>query len=920
MKRQLFLLMLLALCSLGVKAQDTDDDGEGTEATEPSPGDIIHFCEAEYDEWTYTNNATSSKGDFAYYLNLTGDAEHDATTDDSEMTPPYLEIYGTDKRMRNFKAEHEKLTGLTSGTYLVRVYARLRDTNSTGNGVTKSTPSFYANGNSTNLYSNAETKSDHDAYGLYEVYCTVTDGTLDCYFQKNANDVVNGYNWVSWKNFEVIYLGDEDAYIGDATASTSVVEKDEPITISFDVSTDDNGYILADNLDDIKLNGKTAEEGGSFSIEYDEEDNDGTFTFTMTEEPENGVAYVLTFLSDALEWDDAWQTVQTKSKEQTLVFYKQDLTDNKEGVYLLNVGDTEFLSRGDQWGTEADVDPYGIPVDITKADDGLCTIKFLDSGGYMCNPDWAFTDASESDASHYAFQEVEGATSSYGTVYQLIGGSADVADGLLYVNDNTNGLPVANNGQKDEGDQNYSEDAQAQWIIVDKDTRDKIKAAWLKAQKDAIAATVGETDLDTFVAALDEDDLVDETEQVTNAALANSTDGWEFSYTDNEYYNGGQFQNYVETGEDGEVTVDDYGVELYMGYASMTQTVSGLTPGVYKVTLQGFLRQGSNVNCYAIDHSYDLSIAYLRANGNEINLKPWSAGSSLNEDAAGTEEGDYTPNGMSDASTLCDAEGSAYTNTLYTTVGSDGTLDLTIGCPGSDDRGWMYVKTLTLTRLVAYNLFVNEDPQEEGTYYGTFSDASTSRTADGITGLTAYYLLKDGVTPEGDQTYGELEFVEATDGIAPEQGYLCKYKGDADQGTLCFYLDKAGSEVTALEGNLMKAVSEAKELTDDYDYVLSAVDGVVAFYKLDESSTVPAGKAYVDLSSLLGTEDEDALDVKAFKIVFSDSASDEGTATGIETAAPSTEGSSAIYDLTGRRVSQPLKSGVYIKGGKKVLY
>ncbi len=903
MKRQLFLLMLLALCSLGVKAQDTDDDGEGTEATEPSPGDIIHFCEAEYDDWTYTYNGTSG-GTATYQMNHTDDV-----VDNSEMTSPYLEVYSTQDRMRAFTATHNELTGLTNGTYLVRVYARMiKESGSTSINANRC-PTFNVNSESVNLYSKGTSESNsykQDIYGLYEVYCTVTDGTLDCEFELTSNHASSAYfNWLSWKNFEVIYLGTEDAYIGDATASTSVVEKDEPITISFDVSTDDNDFTLAEHLEDVKLNGETAEESGSFSIEYNEEVNDGTFTFTMTDEPESGVAYVLTFLSDALEWDDDSKTAQTVSKEQTLVFYKQDLTENKEGVYLLNVGDTEFLSRGDQWGTEADVDPYGIPVDITLADDGLCSIKFLDSGGYMYNPDWAFTDASESDASHYALQEVE-ATSDYGTVYQLIGGSADTPNGLLYVSDGTDGLPVANNGIKGE---NYTDDTQAQWVIVSKDKRDEIKAAWLKAQKDAIAATVGATDLDEFAESVTGTDC---TSSVTSNTLTNSTDGWTIAYE-------------AEWNDENSFTSNEYGTELFQGAATYKQTVSGLTPGVYEVTLQGFLRQSSNVHCTELAEDFDdLSIAYLRANGNEINLKPWSAGSSYDEEKDGAnaedEQSYYTPNGMSEASALCNETDSKYTNTLYTTVDTDGELELTIGCPGVDSYGWMFVKTLTLTRLVAYNLFVNEDPQEEGTYYGTFSDASASRTADGIDGLTAYYLLSTGVTPEGDKTYGELEFTEAEEGLALTEGYLCKYEGTEGEGTLCFYLAEADEEVTAPEGNLMKAVSTEAELTGDYDYVLSAVNDVVAFYKLAEDTTVPAGKAYVDLSSLLGTEDEDALDVKAFKIVFSDGASDEGTATGIETAAPSTEGSSAIYDLTGRKVSQPLKGGVYIKGGKKVLY
>ena len=86
-------------------------------------------------------------------------------------------------------------------------------------------------------------------------------------------------------------------------------------------------------------------------------------------------------------------------------------------------------------------------------------------------------------------------------------------------------------------------------------------------------------------------------------------------------------------------------------------------------------------------------------------------------------------------------------------------------------------------------------------------------------------------------------------------------------------------------------------------YVLAAGEHGVGFYWLDESETVPAGKAYLKVTGasstrgFIGFGDDDTTAISNVKSVVEDN---------------------VYYDLLGRRVDQPSK-GLYIHNGKKVV-
>ena len=87
-------------------------------------------------------------------------------------------------------------------------------------------------------------------------------------------------------------------------------------------------------------------------------------------------------------------------------------------------------------------------------------------------------------------------------------------------------------------------------------------------------------------------------------------------------------------------------------------------------------------------------------------------------------------------------------------------------------------------------------------------------------------------------------------------------------------------------------------------YVLQKQGDNVGFYKVaaDNTMTIKPFRAYLTATT----------EARSLRIVYADN-----TTTAI-TATAATEGSSAVYDLQGRQVSQPLK-GIYVKDGKKFI-
>ena len=95
------------------------------------------------------------------------------------------------------------------------------------------------------------------------------------------------------------------------------------------------------------------------------------------------------------------------------------------------------------------------------------------------------------------------------------------------------------------------------------------------------------------------------------------------------------------------------------------------------------------------------------------------------------------------------------------------------------------------------------------------------------------------------------------------------------------------------------------------NYKYAAPDGEPLFYQFADGSTQKAGRAYLQIPTSWLTTTA----AKSISYRF-----DDGETTDIENSEITTPNSEFIYDLYGRRVETPVKGGVYIVKGKKIVY
>ena len=159
----------------------------------------------------------------------------------------------------------------------------------------------------------------------------------------------------------------------------------------------------------------------------------------------------------------------------------------------------------------------------------------------------------------------------------------------------------------------------------------------------------------------------DVTAKVTNAALKVNTDGW------------------TVTGS--APAAESNVLEVFGGSGTtISQTVSGLQKGLYRLTLNGFYRDGLPDACVGYYNAgyRGMSNAYVSANDAVAQIADW----------ASARSSDTYPNWRSEAN---ESFGQGrYLNELYTSVGDDGQLTISIVTPQYIDGGWFCFSNLHL--------------------------------------------------------------------------------------------------------------------------------------------------------------------------------------------------------------------------------
>ena len=352
---------------------------------------------------------------------------------------------------------------------------------------------------------------------------------------------------------------------------------------------------------------------------------------------------------------------------------------NNGTYYLYNKENEKFLSRGAAWGTQACLGDFGLPFIVTTNEADLTSISAMD----WTDKRIALTNGT--DGGTYVDQYDEG-----DLIYQYVNGEyifKNAAAGYLSVEDNENtkalfGLGVHGTEATALRFQLLTA-AEYEKMISDRYDIEKIQA---------IASFV------TNVSDFEKLYALDKTDKVQSASLTNSNEGW--TWTTGQAGLPGLYRG-------GGLTTNENGTETWQGCGVLSQTVEGLVSGLYKVTINGFYRidgqRQGNIDWY--NNGYVMSTAYLEANGNKVRIKPVGAEAVVNE--AGDN---IFPNWMSESKACFDK--GMYLNEVYTYVGEDGKLDISVVQPTWKNDCWLMLGGVTLTY---YSLEPGALEGEEGT-------------------------------------------------------------------------------------------------------------------------------------------------------------------------------------------------------------
>lgn len=323
-------------------------------------------------------------------------------------------------------------------------------------------------------------------------------------------------------------------------------------------------------------------------------------------------------------------------------------TPTDGGVYYLyNTVNGKFLTRGNNWGTQAVTNDFGQPWQVTIAD-GKYTLKMYDlvaAGSTSGLGDNGFSD----NGSPVAFTPT-GDASGYKLKY---------GDNYLYSPD-TYGNNVL-----------YTADDHNTWQFLNVTEYKAVLAAKTVAQETAIATSAGVDLGSSTLTAVVEDATNWRRNDLSSSVPFPSNSSW--TRTSVPYRGGNANQG-------------TYGIERYEGGGTESYKVTGLAKGIYKVGVKAMYRSASNAACSTVgDAGYVNSSAYFSANGNLVQIKDWySSRTSATAPNSTTAFVEIANNG-------------GYYTEVYTYVGDDGTLELKAVSESYWGASWFLFNGVTLT-------------------------------------------------------------------------------------------------------------------------------------------------------------------------------------------------------------------------------
>ncbi|MCR5361903.1 MAG: chitobiase/beta-hexosaminidase C-terminal domain-containing protein [Bacteroidales bacterium] len=317
-----------------------------------------------------------------------------------------------------------------------------------------------------------------------------------------------------------------------------------------------------------------------------------------------------------------------------------------EGVYYIKSATSDvYLTRGQSWGTQAVVEPYGHPWKVTLSEGKYklfmydlytqgTTAKGLGSNGFVDN----------------------GSPLEFAIAAGSVDGAYSIASGTTYLAPNESNV-IAFGTTYD-------------WKFISADDYNAAQTAATAAQNTAVATAAG---IDLGGASLSDYLAANYATRAITTGFAtvpvNGGTDWTFTI--------GRSKSALKYGS--------YGIECSEGSGSLAQTISGLKPGIYKVGIKAMQRSTTNAACYTLgQEGYTNSGSYLSANGKIVNIKDW-----------------YSNCTAADAPNSADAEleianNGGYYSEVYTYVGEDGVLDVKVSFPSYWGSSWFIFNGIDL--------------------------------------------------------------------------------------------------------------------------------------------------------------------------------------------------------------------------------
>ena len=148
--------------------------------------------------------------------------------------------------------------------------------------------------------------------------------------------------------------------------------------------------------------------------------------------------------------------------------------------------------------------------------------------------------------------------------------------------------------------------------------------------------------------------------------------------------------------------------------------------------------------------------------------------------------------------------------------------------------------------------------------------------------------------------------------VAANTGVILYGATAETQVTMIPATETGASNASSLLGQSAGEAKQIVDVTGQTNYILVNKDGNIVFSKAlanGENKNISMNKAYLSIPA--------GSPVNQFALSFGD----EGETTGINAIEAGQAGSTAapVYDLSGRRISQPATRGIYIRGGKKFM-